>query len=95
MSFLTLFHSLLSNGTIPHDTYCISAWDGIRGLDDRNCRIETNDYVSSCIQKLILSKTPVEGASVDLCNLMRKFEIKYTKGAWTLTRVWISPLLSL
>lgn len=93
MSIVPFLQGLIADGTIPVGMrYAISADNGTRGSGDV-MTIANSDFTTHCIQVNLVEMEPVEGATLRLTNLWRKFVFTYTGGKWIITRNWTRPPL--
>lgn len=87
---LPFFQGLIADGTIPHLRYAISAENGNNGSGDV-MEITDKNFTTDCIQVNLIDIPPMEGATLRLSSLWRKFEFTFNCGKWVLTRNWARP----
>lgn len=91
MSFLEFFHGLIENGTIPYGNYAFATGNG-REAGGENATINSPDFTTKSIQKLLVNKPLEEGAYAHIISLNYTFEITFMNGRWELTRFWKCPV---
>ena len=88
---LPFLQGLIADGTIPHLRYAISAYNGRHGSGD--CKeINDSNFTTECIQVNLIDISPIEGATLRLSSLYRKFVFTFMDGKWIITRNWTRPI---
>lgn len=90
-SFLTFFHSLLSQGIIPEEDFHVMVWYG-NGYCVGKC-IQINDTIfTSPVFDHVNDETIVEKSKVNLSSLYHEYKMEYSDGAWHLVKEWHRPV---
>jgi hypothetical protein len=89
MSFLTFFHSLLSQGVIPEkEDFHVFVWYGNGHGSGRDIHIADKTFNNPIFEHI---KIPMNDSKVELCSMYHEYRIEYIDGEWRLTKEWHRP----
>jgi hypothetical protein len=90
-SFLTFFHSLLSEGIIPEkEDFHVFVWYGNGHGSGKDIHISNKEFRDPIFNHLD-DATITRQSKVELCSMYYEFIMEYLDGEWHLTKEWYRP----
>ncbi len=85
MSFLTFFHSLLSQGIIPEkEDFHLFVWQKNGHGSGKNIHITSANFVDPILESVNIRR-------VELCSMQYEFIMESIEGEWKLIKEWNRP----
>ena len=89
MTFITFFHSLLSEGIIPlKEDLHIFVWHGNSYGSGKDIYISNTNFTDPLFVHL---NCPIEGNKVEIYSFYHEYILEYLNGNWWLTKEWHRP----